>query len=165
VVTGRDPLLGEPVRFEADWLAMATGLRPGSGREMGEVFGLHSTSEGFLREADAKWRPVDSGREGIFLCGLARHPVNAEQATKEGRAAAMRAMRLISRAARPPSTVVRVRPALCSMCSVCRTVCPFQARYPDREGFMAVDPLACQGCGACVSACPNGASVLGGEGA
>jgi heterodisulfide reductase subunit A2 len=74
-------------------------------------------------------------------------------------------MRLISRAARPPSTVVRVRPALCSMCSVCRTVCPFQARYPDREGFMAVDPLACQGCGACVSACPNGASVLGGEGA
>jgi heterodisulfide reductase subunit A-like polyferredoxin len=164
VINGRDPLLGEPVRFEADWLAMATGLRPGSGLEIGEVFGLHPTAEGFLKEADSKWRPVDSGREGIFLCGLARHPVTAGQAAREGSAAAMRAMRLISRASRPSSTVARVRPALCSLCSVCRAVCPYQARYPDRDGFMAVDPLACQGCGACVTACPNGASVLEGVG-
>jgi heterodisulfide reductase subunit A-like polyferredoxin len=159
-VTGFDPLLGEPVRFEADYLALATGLRPGSGPEIGGVFGLRSTSEGFLPEADAKWRPVDSGREGIFLCGLARHPVTADQAMIEGRAAAMRAMRLIARSTRPSSAVAHVRPALCSLCSLCRTVCPYQARYPDPEGFMAVDPLACQGCGACVTACPNGASVM-----
>jgi heterodisulfide reductase subunit A-like polyferredoxin len=160
VVSGQDPLLGEAVRFEPDFLGVATGLQP----EMdtpNKVFALRTTSEGFLREADAKWRPVDSGREGIYLCGLARNPVTAEMAMAEGRAAAMRAMRLLYRRTCPqPRDVVRVRPALCSLCGMCRTVCPYQARYPDSGGFMAVDPLACQGCGACAAACPNGACVL-----
>lgn len=160
-VSGRDPLLEEAVRFEADYVALATGLRPGSGEELGRVFGLNVTSAGFLREADAKWRPVDSGREGVFLCGLARNPVTAEQAVAEGRAAAMRAMRLFRRDRKSHAgPVARVRPALCSLCGVCLTVCPYQARYPDEAGFMAVDALACQGCGACVAACPNGASLL-----
>ncbi len=163
-VCGRDPLLDEAVRFDADYLALATGLRPGSGEALGRVFGLNVTSAGFLREADAKWRPVDSGREGIFLCGLARNPVTAEQAVAEGRAAAMRALRLLRRDQKSHAgPMARVRPALCSLCGLCRTVCPYQARYPDEAGFMAVDALACQGCGACVAACPNGASVLEGD--
>ncbi len=161
VVRGFDPVLGEEVRFEADLVGLGSGLEPGPGQELAGLFGIRATSEGFLKEADSKWRPVDSGREGIFICGLARNPLSLSEAVDEGRAAAQRAMRLVyNPQTRVNVSTARVRPALCSMCGMCRTVCPYFARYPGAQGYMEVDPLACQGCGACVAVCPNQASVL-----
>lgn len=161
VVRGFDPYLCEDVQFRADLVGLGSGLEPGPGHELAELFGINATSEGFLTEADPKWRPVDSGREGIFICGLARNPVTLEGAVDEGRAAAQRAMRLVyNPQIRISDSTARVRPALCSMCGLCRTVCPYFARYPGAQGCMEVDPLACQGCGACVAICPNQASVL-----
>ncbi len=161
VVEGFDPYLGEEVKFKADLVGLGSGLGPGSGHELAELFGIRVDREGFLIEADPKWRPVDSGREGIFICGLARNPVSLDEAVDEGRAAAQRAMRLVyNPQARMSVSTARIRPALCSMCGLCWTVCPYFARYPGSKGAMEVDPLACQGCGACVAICPNHASVL-----
>jgi len=160
-VQGFDPYLGEDVKFSADLVGLGSGLGPGSGHEMAELFGIAASREGFLIEADPKWRPNDSGREGIFICGLARNPVSLDEAVDEGRAAAQRAMRLVYKPhARVSLSTARVRPALCSMCGLCQIVCPYFARYPGSQGYMEVDPLACQGCGACAAICPNHASVL-----
>jgi heterodisulfide reductase subunit A-like polyferredoxin len=161
VVQGFDPVLEEEIRIKPDLVGLGSGLKPVSGPGLAGLFKIKTTSEGFLEEADSKWRPVDSGREGIFICGLGRNPLSLDEAVDEGRAAAQRAMRVVRR----PDTgnaasVARVRPALCSMCGLCRSVCPYFARYPGEQGFMAVDPLACQGCGVCVVVCPNQATVL-----
>ena len=162
VVRGFDPFLEQDVEFRADLVGLGSGLEPGPGRELAKLFGISSTKQGFFREADPKWRPVDSGREGIFVCGLGRNPLSLDEAVDEGRTAAQRAMRLVCRTqAQRGNCTAMVRPALCSMCGLCRSVCPYFARYPGSRGIMEVDPLACQGCGACVTACPNHASVLG----
>ncbi|MFH1135328.1 MAG: 4Fe-4S binding protein [Pseudomonadota bacterium] len=162
-VVGFDPVLGEEVRLSPDLVVLSSGLTPGPHRDLARVFGVEITSDGFLKEADYKWRPVDSSREGVLVCGLGRAPMTADEAVKEGRAAALRAFRFLSRDVLPvPATTARVRPGLCSLCRVCLAVCPFNARSLDlAAGRVIVDPAACQGCGACAAACPNSAAVLG----
>ncbi len=164
VVEGFDPVLGEPVRLEPDWVFLATGLVPNGDNILNDVFHLTLTRDGFLTEADSKWRPLDTGTEGVFVCGLARAPVRADEAVREGRAAAMRAMRLLCRDSLQASLVTaRVRPALCCACQACIPVCAYNARHADKSvGHIVVDPAACQGCGACAAVCPNNATILGG---
>ena len=160
-VKGSDPCLSEESEYEAEQLVLAPGVVPAAGSEMARIFNVHSSAEGFLCEADAKYRPVESGRAGIFICGLARNPVPFKEAVLEGRAAAMSALGLLNQGLGSRlQTFVRVKPALCSLCGLCLEACPFKARYAHEEtGVMAVDPLACRGCGACVAVCPNKASA------
>lgn len=162
MVEGSDPVLGEPVCFEANLLALATGLVPNSVADLASIFGIQTTRDGFIQEADSKWRPVDTGREGIFVCGLARNPARAGEAMSEGQAAAQRALRLLSKDALISSRpVARVRHAICSLCEICIQVCPYHARYADPEmNMIQVDPAACQGCGVCAAHCPNSATML-----
>ena len=48
---------------------------------------------------------------------------------------------------------------LCSGCSICVAVCPFDARELDKEKMVVkVNEALCQGCGSCSAACPSGAA-------
>ncbi len=160
-VSGYDPYLGEKIELKAGQLVLASGVEPESGTELAGIFGIETTPAGFVPEADSKYRPVDTSRSGVFVCGLAKNPVLVEEAVFEGEAAAQRSLGWLTRGKKTwPGAFIRVRPALCSLCALCAQACPFQARYQDMEtGAMGVDPLACQGCGACVAACPNQAST------
>ncbi len=160
----KDPVLREDVEAAPDLVVLAGGVAPNESSGLAAMLRLSLTEDGFIQEADPKWRPVDTGREGVFAAGLVKGPVNAWEAMAEGRAAAQRAMRLLSRERVPIARVTaRVRASLCSRCEMCLSACPYEARYMDPDdGYAAVDPVACQGCGACVAACPNAASVLGG---
>ena len=155
-----DPVLQEETTLRPDWLALSAGLEPAGGPGLARLFGLELTRDGFVREADAKWRPFETGREGVFICGLARGPVRALEAVREGRAAGVRALALLH-AGRISSARVtsRVRRAICSLCQTCIDVCPYGARSLDESGIF-VDPAACQGCGLCAAACPNSAAVV-----
>ncbi|MEW6518324.1 MAG: FAD-dependent oxidoreductase [Thermodesulfobacteriota bacterium] len=163
LVEGFDPVLGEPVCIQADRVALASGLIPNQADLLAAAFQVKTTRDGFIQEADSKWRPVDTGREGIFVCGLAKGPVRAAEAVQEGKAAALRALRIFARdtiAASRQSAYVRH--AICSLCERCIAICPFDARFLDPElGRIMVDPLACQGCGLCAAECPNGATLIG----
>ncbi len=163
VIQGNDPVLSEPVTFKPDLLVLATGVVPHSAENIVGAGDINTTADGFIQEADSKWRPVDSGREGVFVCGLARNPVRADEAMDEGRAAAQRALRILSKETLKSSEqVANVRHAYCSLCETCIHVCPYDARYADPEiGKIMVDHVACQGCGTCAAYCPNSASVLG----
>lgn len=163
VIEGYDSLLSEPVRIEPDWVSLATGVIPSDVSDLKRLFSFSTTEEGFIREADTKWRPVDTGKEGIFVCGLAKSPSRLDEVLLEAGAAAARALRILGKERFRPSPVsARVRHAICSACGICISVCPFGARFMDPErGTAAVDPLVCQGCGLCAAECPNNATLLG----
>jgi heterodisulfide reductase subunit A len=163
VIAARDPVLGEDVALKPDLLALAVGVVPAETQALAGMLGIPLTADGFWREADSKWRPVDSGREGIFVAGLGRAPARAEEAMREGEAAALRALHLLAKDILAPQRLApRVRHALCSRCELCIQNCPYRARYKDPEtGTVMVDHAACQGCGGCAAVCPNSATVMG----
>ena len=163
VVEGYDPILGAPMRLRPDWVSLAVGVRPNPLGALSHIFKIETTQDGFVKEADSKWRPVDTSREGIFVCGMARGPLRADEALREGEGAASRALRVLNKKIVYPQRIAaRVRHAICSKCELCIDTCPYDARHVEHEqGRIMVDQLACQGCGACAAICPNSATVLG----
>jgi heterodisulfide reductase subunit A len=162
-VKGYDHVYDAQVSFKPDLVSLAVGVVPSPADDLARIFDVEITQDGFIKEADSKWRPVDTGKEGVFVCGLARAPAKAEEAMQEGEAAAQRALRILARPVLLPERITaRIRYALCSLCEMCVQVCPYGARYIDlEEGQIRVDSAACQGCGVCASVCPNSATVMG----
>jgi heterodisulfide reductase subunit A len=167
VVTVADPILGQDLRIAADWVVLSTALEPSeSAAELARVFGVERDRYGFLREADAKWRPVDLGVDGVYAAGVSHSPQLAGEVLVQAEAAAQRAYERLFRPPRTtPYTVANVRHALCARCGACVQACVYEARRLDAsEDRIVVDPAACRSCGACVTACPNGATRLEGLG-
>lgn len=54
-------------------------------------------------------------------------------------------------------TAVKINQDLCSRCSVCYSICPFEAITRDSECKVEIDIQKCQVCGICYSACPASA--------
>ncbi|MCK4368364.1 MAG: hydrogenase iron-sulfur subunit [Dehalococcoidales bacterium] len=54
-----------------------------------------------------------------------------------------------------PQVAVNINEDYCSRCSICRSLCPFEAITKDAEsGKVVLDIEKCQVCGICYSACP-----------
>ncbi len=164
LVTLREPLLQRDVQIEADLVVLAAGVVPALDRRLAQAFGAELDEDGFFEEAESKWRPVDSLKEGVFACGLAHSPRPVVETVAMAEAAAQRALRILCRETlRVDRVVARVRQALCSRCERCLDACAYGARHIDPEnGSVMVDEIMCQGCGACAAVCPNSAAVLTG---
>jgi heterodisulfide reductase subunit A len=163
-VTAVEPIIGKSVQIYADLVVLATGIVPRLPKDLAESFGATLDRDGFFEEAESKWRPVDSLKEGIFACGLAHSPRNITESIATAEAAAQRALRILSYERMPAGKVVaEVRHSLCSLCERCIDACPYGARMvdPDLERVL-VNAAMCQGCGSCATVCPNGASTLAG---
>jgi heterodisulfide reductase subunit A len=163
-VLAREPILGRPIEIEADLVILATGVIPNLPRDLAESFGAGLDRDGFFQEAESKWRPVDSLKEGVFACGLSHSPRNITETIATAEAAAERALRILSRErVQAGSVVATVHHSLCSLCERCIDACPYGARALDADNEqVAVNPVMCQGCGACAAVCPNSASTLEG---
>ncbi|MFO7838010.1 MAG: response regulator, partial [Desulfosalsimonadaceae bacterium] len=161
-IAATDPVLGQPVEVSADLLLLATGISPVLPGALLEQLGTGVDEHGFFREADFKWRPVESLAAGVYACGLALSPRSIEESIASAEAAAMRAVCLLSRKqVHAGRKVAVVRHALCSRCRLCMMVCPYDARTIDPEtGEIMVDIIKCQGCGACAAVCPNSATIM-----
>jgi heterodisulfide reductase subunit A len=164
VITAYDPVLGEDIQVRPDLLALSTGVEPSEVEELAEQFGVPLTEDGFYREAEPKWRPVDFLKYGMFMAGLARAPGNMGEHVASAKAAAERALRILSGDRLDAGNVVaEVRHSLCSLCGRCIDVCPYGARRMNlEEDRIEVDAILCQGCGSCTAVCPNSAAVLKG---
>jgi heterodisulfide reductase subunit A len=158
-----EPILGRTVEIDADLVVLAAGIAPNLPADLADSLGIGRDTDGFFQEADAKWRPVDALKEGVFACGLVHSPRNIAESIATAEAAAQRSLRLLSRRSLPAGKVVaRVHESLCSLCQRCIEVCPYGARSLDEEPEkVRVNALMCQGCGSCAAVCPNKASVLG----
>jgi heterodisulfide reductase subunit A-like polyferredoxin len=156
---------GEPLALPADWLVLSAGIEPQPGNaEVARLLKVPLNEAGFFLEAHVKLRPVDFAADGIFLAGLAHSPRAIEETIAQARAAAIRAVALLSKPHLEATPITAsVNPRLCAACGLCVEVCPYGARVlePGMDHAEVIEVL-CQGCGACVAACPNKASQLKG---
>jgi heterodisulfide reductase subunit A len=156
-----DHVLRLPVRLRPDLIVLATGIVPNANRELFEMFKVPVNADGFLVEAHAKLRPVDFSSEGIFLAGLAHYPKPLEETIAQARAAAARAMTLLSRdAIMVGGVVATVDTGKCAACLTCVRACPYNIPRVDEHSHAVIDPAMCHGCGTCVAECPGKAIRL-----
>jgi len=152
-------------QLDCDLLVLSTGVIPNrENSHLAELFDLELTEDGFFKEAEPKFRPVDALREGIYLCGGAHSPRSWQEVILQGTAAAERALVLVGQERLvTPDVVSKVVERRCSGCGLCVEACPYGARVFDEERMIAVVKEAlCQGCGVCSGLCPNGAAILQG---
>jgi heterodisulfide reductase subunit A len=151
--------------LDCDLLVLSTGEVPNSDNAaLTRLFEMELTEDGFFKEAEVKFRPVDALREGIYICGGAHSPRTWHEVIQQGEAAAQRALVLLEQERVMASSIVSaVNERRCSGCALCVDTCPYGARVFDEERMVAVVKEAlCQGCGVCTSICPNGAAFLQG---
>lgn len=160
-------IVGRRIEIEADRVVLAAGMVPDAGPVLGGVFGIDRDEHGFFREADIKWHPVRTEREGIFVAGAAIAPAPIPEAVATAKACAVQALPyLLPRSSagwmqQGPTASVRHR--LCSLCEQCVAACPFHARSLDPDiDRIVIDPMACRACGICAAVCPNDAAVVEG---
>jgi heterodisulfide reductase subunit A2 len=164
VINAWDPILRQFVEVRPNLLVLSNGIEPSDARDVAELLGVGTDGDGFFQEAESKWRPVEFLKHGIFVCGVAQAPGSMPETIASAKAAAQRALRVLSEKRLVSSPVVaEVRHTLCTQCGRCIEVCPYEARSLDPvHDKIVVDELLCQGCGSCAAICPNSASTLRG---
>jgi heterodisulfide reductase subunit A len=158
IVKAEDTIAGIPVEEKFDMVVLSMGITPRPDtEETSKTFGLHTGPDGFFMERHYKLKPVDSAKEGIFVCGCALGPKDIRESVEEGMAAASRAATFIGlgELATSPEVPIIDR-AKCDLCGECVAICP-TAAITITDSTITVTPVACINCGACVPACPRGA--------
>ena len=149
-----------------DMVVLSAGLEASEGtREIARVAGLQTASAGFVKEYHPKLRPVDTQRAGMFVCGTAQGPKNIPDSIAQAKAAAARAVSMLSTGfVLTPAQVALSDEAVCIGCGVCETVCPQGAvtLTGGADAHAVVNANICRGCGICAADCPSGAIQLGG---
>lgn len=154
--------LQEEIRIPVDAIVLSVGMVPR--RDLPDLITVTRVgcgTDGFIREAHLKLRPVEAPASGIFLAGAVTGPKNIIESIKMGSAAAARVTALLSkgRITVEPLTAASDKD-ICSGCEVCVGVCPYGAismTEMDGKRIARVEETLCMGCGACVAACPSGA--------
>jgi heterodisulfide reductase subunit A len=160
-----DPVLRNELVIEPDLVGLAVGIEAGSeNKALSQMLKIPLNSEGFFLEAHVKLRPVDFATDGVFVCGLAHYPKDVSESVAQARAAAARAMTVLSKETiEAEGKVSQVHTESCAACGACVAVCPFSAIEIDETKRAAVvNEALCKGCGACSATCRSGAIDLGG---
>jgi heterodisulfide reductase subunit A len=159
-----DPLLGERLAINPDFVVLSAGVEPSSNKDLAKLLKVPLTTDGFFLEAHVKLRPVDFATDGIFLCGLAHSPRTSDEAEAQALAAAARASMILARGEwRVEPIISRVDPERCIGCGLCVSVCPYSAlELKLVEGGRKAETISasCKGCGVCGASCPQHAITL-----
>ncbi len=163
-----DALSGRECLIEADRVVLGTAFEP----RQNPAIPLSADRHGFFR-VQPFLHAVETTAPGLFVCGTARWPVLIDGALAQGRAAAIKAMHLVSRPTCKASQLIgfqrsraacaRIERESCTGCGNCVAACPFDAcRLEQTENGLrsAVDPVRCMGCGSCATVCPNQSAVI-----
>ena len=161
-----DTLTGRKSEELFDLVVLSAGLEASEGTaDIAHVAGLQTAGAGFIKEYHPKLRPVDTQRTGMFVAGTAQGPKNIPDSIAQAKAAAARAVSMLSTGfVLTPAQVAASDPDVCIACGVCETVCPqgAVALTTGADAHSVVDPNICRGCGICSAECPTGAIQLGG---
>jgi len=89
-IKAEDTLSGKPLKVRLDLLVLMSGVvRNRSIRELTEMAGLETDSDGFLRSVDNEYSVVNSNRPGIFFAGACTGPKTVPETIAEARSAAL----------------------------------------------------------------------------
>lgn len=161
-VTVSDHILGKEITIQPDILVLSTGIIPEDHKTITSGLSIQTNADGFICEANPKFRPVDTLRDGVFICGLAHSPRTISETIIQSLAASAQAIATIEnekRLARNVTSTVSER--WCIGCGMCIEACPYGARAMDEDKQIArvIEPL-CRGCGVCAVVCPSEAARL-----
>ncbi len=160
-----DLTLRRTVVIDTDLIGLAVGVvAPSESKVLSQMLKIPLNDEGFFLEAHVKLRPVDFATDGVFVCGLAHYPKDVSESIAQARAAATRAMTVLSKETiEAVGKVSQVRTESCAACGACVAVCPYGAIEIDETKRVAVvNEALCKGCGACSATCRSGAIDLRG---
>ncbi len=167
-ITLNDHVLNRPVTIEANLLTLAAAIVPRRDETLANFFKVPLNDQGFFIEKHAKLGPAEFATAGVFVAGSGHYPKPVNEAITQGRAAASRAITLLSKKESlfTSGTIAFVNPEKCTACGVCVSICPYsspgfvtQGRF---EGKAEINGVLCKGCGLCVASCRSGALHLRG---
>lgn len=159
IVTATDVYSGKPIETAVDMVVLSTGLEPQADQaEVGRIFGVSRSPDGFFLERHPKLAPVETATDGVFLAGACQGPKDIPDSVAQGGAAAAAALSLMDmgRVMLEPFTTV-VNQDKCGGCRTCEGLCPYHAISMMEIGdrlVAQVNEVLCKGCGACAAACP-----------
>jgi len=165
VVRWRDLLCCTNMEYKPEMIVLTTAMvPPKTSEEVGKLFGLTRSADGFYNEEHIKLAPLTTHTAGVMIAGAAQSPKDTTDATTQASGAAVKAVSLMVRKmVEIESTVSFVDETLCSSCHTCVTACPYSAIA---MGTTTDPPTAfvteakCHGCGTCAAACPSGAITM-----
>ncbi|MDH3799197.1 MAG: 4Fe-4S dicluster domain-containing protein, partial [Desulfobacterales bacterium] len=160
-----DPILGQKLAIDADYLSLAAAVIPPAGnREISQLFKVTLGPDEFFKEAHVKLRPVEFGTEGVYLCGLAHYPKHIPESINQAYGAASRALTLLAHDTVTVSgSICEVNEKTCMGCGACISACTYGAiefRKTKQGKKAVVNPVLCKGDGLCNAKCPTGAIFL-----
>ncbi len=160
IVQVEDTLVGKQRRIPVDMVILSSGLQPRKdAKEVGKLFGISCSTDGWFTEKHPKLDPVATMTEGIYIAGCAQGPKDIPSSVAQGAAAAARVLdKILQKEVALEPVRASVDKEKCSGCRICNGLCPFNAiKFLEDEGVTEINPALCQGCGTCVAACPAGA--------
>ena len=166
-VLSTDVYTGQPNETLVDMVVLSTGMEPQADQgEIGVIFGVSRSPDGFFLEKHPKLAPVETATDGVYLAGTCQGPKDIPDSVAQGAAAAAAALSLMDagQVYLDPFTT-HVDAEKCGGCRTCEGLCPYSAiEMVQKDGRLVafVNEVLCKGCGACAAACPAGAAVQSG---
>jgi heterodisulfide reductase subunit A len=166
-VVSLDVYTGEKVEIDVDMVVLSTGAEAQADQhEMGALFGVSRSPDGFFLEKHPKLAPVETSTDGVFLAGACQGPKDIPDSVAQGAAAAAAALALLDHGSvdLEPFTA-HINGEKCGSCHTCEGLCPYGAvEMLELNGKVVaqINEVLCKGCGACVAACPAGAATQNG---
>jgi heterodisulfide reductase subunit A len=144
---------------EFDMLVLAVGAMPATEtEEIRQLVSLSKAPSGFLKEAHAKLRPVDTPTKGVYIAGAAESPKDVRESVTQASASASRASILLNKSKFAVEAITAILDEdLCKKCGLCAGVCPFGAIQWEKKQVAHITSAACTGCGTCAAECKFGA--------
>jgi len=160
IIKVEDTLTRKIIERKFDLVVLSVGMIPSPGTiKIAEMLKLPRSSDGFIKEAHPKFRPVDTPVEGIFVAGTAQGPKDIPDTVAQASAAAARAMTFMNKGEFEMNPIKAViNGEMCNGCGICAEHCPVDAIQV--KGVAEINPPLCKGCGACISFCPRDAIDL-----
>jgi len=152
---------GNTESVPADMVVLCPAVVAGEGAEhLSALLGASLDEFGFFKELHGRLAASESQIKGIYLAGACQSPMDIQQATSQGMAAAGSVL-----AGLVPGRKLQIEPITasiedekCSGCKFCAYVCPYKAiSFAPERRSASLNALLCHGCGTCVAACPAGA--------
>ncbi|NWF64795.1 MAG: CoB--CoM heterodisulfide reductase iron-sulfur subunit A family protein [Chloroflexi bacterium] len=160
IIQVEDTLIGKQRRIPVDMVILSIGLQPRrDAKEVGKLFGISCSTDGWFTEKHPKLDPVATMTEGIYIAGCAQGPKDIPSSVAQGAAASARVLdKILQKEVALEPVKASINADKCSGCRICNGLCPFNAiSYIADDNVSNINPALCQGCGTCVAACPAGA--------